>query len=139
MEQARAEFCRIWAEADRALATRDEIKLIRDQMSDDARARLNEVIEAEWGGDGYRLDIDEMLDKAVFTANGYGRQELRAEAIRPLIAAWERDNGPGTKWFGDAGNSPMVEFLIAELSGHKKARSWGTAASVRSLLKHIGR
>jgi hypothetical protein len=139
MEHARKEFDRIWAEAERALAMRHEIMRLRERLSDEARARLNEIIETEWGGDGYRLDIDEILHKAVFTSDGYGRQELRAEALRPLIAAWERDNGRGTKWFGDAGNSPMVEFLIAELGRHEKARSWATAASVRTLLRHIGR
>jgi hypothetical protein len=141
MEHARKEFDRIWAEAERALAMRHEIMQLRKRLSDDARARLNEIIKVEWAqiGDNYVMDIDEILHKAVFTSGGYGRQELYAEALRPLIAAWERDNGPGTKWFGDAGNSPMVEFLIAELGRHEKARSWATAASVRTLLRHIGR
>jgi hypothetical protein len=141
MEHARKEFDRIWSEHERGMATRREIRRLRRRMSPQVRARLNFIIDDEWAqiGDDYVMDIDLILDKAQFYGNGLLRQIGRAEALRPLIAAWERDNGPGTKWFGDAGNSPMVEFLIAELGRHEKARSWATAASVRTLLRHIGR
>ena len=74
----------LWAEAERALTTREEIKQLRERLSADGRARLNDVIDYEWAqiGDDYVMDIDYILDKAAFTSNGYWRQDLRAEALR---------------------------------------------------------
>jgi hypothetical protein len=137
--EAIARFAETWAAAETAVAARKEIEAFREKwakLSEGAQATINRAVRAEWGED---LEIGEMLSRATFGWDGYDASELRAEAMRPLIAWWKATQGSATYWTDNTGSSKFVVWVMAVMSGHGQAQHFATPASVRTLLARSGR
>ena len=79
-----------------------------------------------------------MLSRATFGWVGYDAYELRAEALRPLIAWREAQGLSVTYWTDNSGSSKFVVWVLEAMGGHDQAKYFATPASVRTLLGHIG-
>jgi hypothetical protein len=137
-EEAAFRFAEIWAAAEAAIASRKEIEAFREKwgkLSEGAQATINRAVQAEWGDD---LEMGEMLSRATFGWDGYQNDELRAEALRPLIAWWEAQGGVAKAWRTDTKVSDFTVFVERIMGDHKASKPYARASKVETLMRHLG-
>lgn len=123
-------FAQRWDDAERAIAANKELS----QLSPLAAQRLQDIITFEWGEE-YDDFAENILRQAVDRGNGYRRSQQRADALYPLVVAWEKEHGEPTEWYRDEKCSPFVEWLVKVMKGHDQAKHFATPRSIRTLLE----
>lgn len=138
-EEASSRFAEIWAAAEAAISSRKEIEAFRKKwgnLSADARDTINRAVRSEWGDD---LEMGEMLSRATHGWNGYDADELRAEALRPLIAWWEAQGGTAKAWRTDTKVSDFTAFVVGVIRDHEISGQHASESKVETLMRHLGR
>lgn len=136
--EAIARFAETWAAAEAAIASRKEIEAFRAKwakLSEGAQATINSAVRAEWGDD---LEMGEMLSRATHGWDGYQNDEMRAEALRPLIAWWEAQGGVAKAWRTDTKVSDFTLFAVRTMRAQEVSRPYAHASKVETLMRHLG-